>query len=83
MIDIARDPRTTPVIVSAVRTPIGKYLGALAPLSAPDLGAIAIREAVRRAVDERWLLVSTHDPFVPWGFVSQDGKGVRLEAAEG
>jgi acetyl-CoA C-acetyltransferase len=49
MIDIARDPRTTPVIVSAVRTPIGKYLGALSPLSAPDLGAIAIREAVRRA----------------------------------
>ncbi|HEX6909235.1 MAG TPA: acetyl-CoA C-acetyltransferase [Longimicrobium sp.] len=49
MIDIARDPRTTPVIVSAVRTPIGKFLGALSPLSAPDLGAIAIREAVSRA----------------------------------
>lgn len=49
MIDIARDPKTTPVIVSAVRTPIGKYLGALSPLSAPELGAAAIREAVRRA----------------------------------
>jgi len=49
MIDIARDPRTTPVIVSAVRTPIGKYLGALSSLSAPDLGGIAIREAVSRA----------------------------------
>jgi acetyl-CoA C-acetyltransferase len=49
MIDIARDPRTTPVIVSAVRTPIGKYLGALSTLSAPELGAIAIREAVKRA----------------------------------
>ncbi|HEU0077634.1 MAG TPA: beta-ketoacyl synthase N-terminal-like domain-containing protein, partial [Longimicrobiaceae bacterium] len=49
MIDIARDPKTTPVIVSAVRTPIGKFLGALAPLSAPDLGGIAIREAVSRA----------------------------------
>ncbi|HEX2078857.1 MAG TPA: acetyl-CoA C-acetyltransferase [Longimicrobium sp.] len=49
MIDIARDPKTTPVIVSAVRTPIGKFLGALSPLSAPDLGAIAIREAVSRA----------------------------------
>ncbi|HEX2208159.1 MAG TPA: beta-ketoacyl synthase N-terminal-like domain-containing protein, partial [Longimicrobium sp.] len=49
MIDIARDPRTTPVIVSAVRTPIGKFLGALSTLSAPDLGAIAIREAVKRA----------------------------------
>ena len=41
------------------------------------------RALLRRAVDERWLLISTHDPFVPWGFVAQDGKGVRLEAAEG
>jgi acetyl-CoA C-acetyltransferase len=40
---------TTPVIVSAVRTPIGKYLGGLAPLAAPRLGALVIREAVRRA----------------------------------
>ena len=38
-----------PVIVSAVRTPIGRFLGALSPLSATELGAIAIREAVRRA----------------------------------
>jgi len=49
MIDIARDPRTTPVIVSAVRTPIGRFLGALSTLSAPELGAAAIREAVQRA----------------------------------
>ncbi|HEU0054311.1 MAG TPA: beta-ketoacyl synthase N-terminal-like domain-containing protein, partial [Longimicrobium sp.] len=49
MIDIARDPKTTPVIVSAVRTPIGRFLGALSPLSAPELGAAAIREAVARA----------------------------------
>ncbi|MGH2508238.1 MAG: acetyl-CoA C-acyltransferase, partial [Ktedonobacteraceae bacterium] len=37
------------VIVGAVRTPTGKFLGALAHLSAPDLGALAIKEAVRRA----------------------------------
>ena len=43
------DPRTTPVIASAVRTPIGRFLGGLAPLTAPQLGAVAIREAVRRA----------------------------------
>src|SRR3972149_4622433 len=43
------DPRTTPVIVSATRTPIGKFQGALASLTAPKLGAIAIREAVKRA----------------------------------
>jgi len=43
------DKSRTPVIVSAVRTPIGRYLGGLAPLTAPELGAIAIREAVKRA----------------------------------
>ncbi len=37
------------VIVSACRTPIGRFQGKLAPLKAPDLGAIAIREAVSRA----------------------------------
>jgi acetyl-CoA C-acetyltransferase len=40
---------TTPVILSACRTPIGKYLGGLASLTAPQLGAIVIREAVNRA----------------------------------
>jgi acetyl-CoA C-acetyltransferase len=43
------DTSRTPVIVSAARTPIGRFLGGLAPLSAPDLGAIAIREALARA----------------------------------
>jgi acetyl-CoA C-acetyltransferase len=38
-----------PVILSAVRTPIGKFLGALSALPAPRLGAVAIAEAVRRA----------------------------------
>src|SRR5687767_9130852 len=37
------------VIVSAVRTPTGKFLGSLKAFSAPELGALAIREAVRRA----------------------------------
>ena len=43
------DPRTTAVIVSAVRTPIGRYLGALSSVSATGLGAAAIRAAVVRA----------------------------------
>jgi acetyl-CoA C-acetyltransferase len=43
------DPTTTPVILSAARTPIGKFLGALAGVPAPKLGAIAVREALRRA----------------------------------
>src|SRR5207344_3339157 len=37
------------VIISGVRTPIGKFQGALEPLSAPQLGAVAVREAVKRA----------------------------------
>ncbi len=37
------------VLVSAVRTPVGKFQGMFSPLSAPQLGAIAVREAVIRA----------------------------------
>jgi acetyl-CoA C-acetyltransferase len=40
---------TTPVILSAVRTPIGRYLGGLSSFTAPQLGAMVIREAVTRA----------------------------------
>ncbi len=39
----------TPVIVAAVRTPTGKFLGGLSSFSAPQLGAIVIKEVVRRA----------------------------------
>jgi acetyl-CoA C-acetyltransferase len=37
------------VIASAVRTATGKFLGSLKPFTAPQLGAIVIREAVARA----------------------------------
>ena len=37
------------VIISAVRTPVGKFLGALKSFKATDLGAIVVREAVKRA----------------------------------
>lgn len=37
------------------------------------------RTLLERATDERWLLVSTHDPFTPWGYAVADGKGVRLD----
>lgn len=36
-------------IVSAVRTPVGKFQGAFASMTAVELGAVAVREAVRRA----------------------------------
>jgi len=41
--------QTDVVIASAVRTPIGCFQGVFAGLSASDLGAIAVREAVKRA----------------------------------
>lgn len=37
------------VIVSAVRTPVGSFLGSLASLPAPQLGSVAIKAAVERA----------------------------------
>src|SRR5262245_20709429 len=37
------------VIVSAARTPIGSFMGALSSLTAPEQGGSAVREAVRRA----------------------------------
>jgi acetyl-CoA C-acetyltransferase len=37
------------VIISAARTPVGKFLGSLKGFSATELGAIAVRESVRRA----------------------------------
>jgi acetyl-CoA C-acetyltransferase len=37
------------VIISATRTPVGKFLGSLKGFTAPELGAIAVRESVKRA----------------------------------
>ena len=52
------DPARTPVILDGVRTPIGRFLGGLSPLSAPDLGAVVVRDVIARtgidasAIDE-------------------------------
>ena len=43
------DLSRTAVIVGAARTPIGKFLGGLSPLRAPELGAVAIRAALERS----------------------------------
>ncbi|MES2123064.1 MAG: acetyl-CoA C-acetyltransferase [Gemmatimonadota bacterium] len=62
--------QTTPVILSACRTPIGKYLGALGSVPATRLGSISIAEAVRRAgIDP-----STIDDVI-MGHVVQGGTG--------
>lgn len=64
------NPATTPVIVSAVRTPIGRYLGGLSPFTAPQLGAMVIREAIARARIE-----GTSVEEVIMGQVVQGGSG--------
>jgi acetyl-CoA C-acetyltransferase len=64
------DPARSPVIVSATRTPIGKFLGALSSLPAPDLGSIVIREALRRAAVD-----PTEVDEVIMGHVVQGGAG--------
>jgi acetyl-CoA C-acetyltransferase len=61
---------TTPVILSACRTPIGKYLGAISSLPATRLGSIAIKEAVRRAGIDPQLIDD-----VIMGHVVQGGTG--------
>lgn len=43
------DPAREPVILSAARTPVGRFLGSLRGVPAPRLGAIAIAAAIRRA----------------------------------
>ncbi len=45
----APDEQREAVILSGARTPIGKIMGSLAGLSAPQLGAIVVREAIARA----------------------------------
>ena len=57
-------------IVGAARTPIGKFLGGLATLKASDLGAVAIREAMRRAD-----VSGTQVDEVIMGHVVQGGQG--------
>jgi acetyl-CoA C-acetyltransferase len=43
------DTSRVPVIVAATRTATGRFLGGLSPLTAPQLGAVVVKEVVRRA----------------------------------
>jgi len=61
------------VILSACRTPIGAFGGSLKDVSAPDLGAVAIREALRRAAVE-----SAGVDDVIMGCVLQGGAGMNV-----
>ena len=64
------DRSRIPVIVSAARTPIGRFLGGLGSLSGPDLGA----HAIRAAVDRSKILPSAIDEVI-MGNVLQGGEG--------
>jgi acetyl-CoA C-acetyltransferase len=64
------DTSRSPVIVAATRTPTGRFLGGLGSLSAPQLGAVVVKEAVRRAGIE----VGVIDEVI-MGHVVQGGAG--------
>jgi acetyl-CoA C-acetyltransferase len=64
------DKSRIPVIVAAARTPIGKFLGGLSTLSAPELGATAIRAALQRSG-----IPAAHVEEVIMGNVVQGGVG--------
>src|SRR5258708_710651 len=49
IMELRRLSMETPVILSAVRTPVGKFQGGLSSFSAPELGGKVIAEAARRA----------------------------------
>ncbi len=65
---MGEDPRS--VIVSAVRTPVGKFGSGLRSRSAVDLGAVAIREAVARSA-----IAPDQIDYVLMGHVLQAGTG--------
>jgi len=65
------EPARRPVIVSAVRTPVGRFLGALSTLTASQLGGVAVRAAVSKAGIDPYLV---DDAYV--GCVLQGGVGM-------
>jgi len=57
------------VIVSAVRTPIGSFLGSLSQLPAPKLGAVAIQGAIERAGKSKTHYNKTKTNRLSWPFL--------------
>ena len=67
------------VIISAARTPTGKFQGALKPFTAPELGAIAIKEAVKRAGVDPAKIDEVIMAFI--GIGAEKGTSQNLEAS--
>jgi acetyl-CoA acetyltransferase len=61
------------LIIDAVRTPIGRYAGALSSVRADDLGAVPLRELLRRHPQVDWSSVDD----VIYGCANQAGEDNR------
>jgi acetyl-CoA C-acetyltransferase len=69
------------VIVSAVRTPLGAFNGSLATTGATDLGAIVIKEAVRRAgIEARQINEVIMGQVLPCGYGQNPAKQAAVKA---
>ncbi|MBW2298479.1 MAG: acetyl-CoA C-acetyltransferase [Deltaproteobacteria bacterium] len=69
------------VIVSAVRTPLGSFNGALGNIGATDLGAVAIREAVKRAgIDKQAVNEVIMGQVLPCGYGQNPAKQAAVKA---
>nr|NJM04742.1 acetyl-CoA C-acetyltransferase [Desulfobacula sp.] len=71
----------TAVIVSAVRTPLGSFGGTLSTIGATDLGALVIREAVRRAgIEDKEINECIMGMVLPCGYGQNPGKLAAVKA---
>ena len=69
------------VIVSAVRTPLGSFGGTLSTMGATDLGALVIREAVRRAgIEDKEINECIMGMVLPCGYGQNPGKLAAVKA---
>ncbi|MFV0370930.1 MAG: acetyl-CoA C-acyltransferase, partial [Azonexus sp.] len=70
-----------PVIVSAVRTPLGSFGGSLATIGATELGGLVIREAVRRAgIEGEQVDECIMGMVLPCGYGQNPGKQAAIKA---
>jgi len=69
------------VIVSATRTPLGSFGGSLSTIGATDLGALAIREAIKRAgIDDKEINECIMGMVLPCGYGQNPGKIAAVKA---
>lgn len=69
------------VIVSAVRTPLGSFGGGLSTIGATDLGALVIKEAVRRAgIDKKEINECIMGMVLPCGYGQNPAKQAAIKA---